>query len=67
MHVLLLHVDVVPGLIADIKAALAVLAKDPGGLGAQGSAPLYGLAGVSPDWGLIGEFLVAYQDVVLAP
>ncbi|WIA20475.1 hypothetical protein OEZ85_004880 [Tetradesmus obliquus] len=61
------HVDVVPGLIADVKSALAVLAKDPGGLGAQGSAPLYGLAGVSPDRGLIGEFLVAYQDAALAP
>jgi sphinganine-1-phosphate aldolase len=61
------HVDVVPGLIADMQAALAALAANPGGLGSEGSAPLYGLAGVSPDRGLIGEFLVAFQDAMLAP
>ncbi|KAF6262831.1 PLP-dependent transferase [Scenedesmus sp. NREL 46B-D3] len=61
------HVHVVPGLIADLSAALAALAANPGGLGSEGSAPLYGLAGVSPDRGLIGEFLVAFQDAMLAP
>lgn len=34
---------------------------------APGSAPLYGMANVSPDRGLLGEFLVAYQDTMLAP
>jgi hypothetical protein len=33
----------------------------------EGRALLYGLAGVSPDRGLIGEFLVAFQDAMLAP
>eukprot|EP00198_Chlamydomonas_reinhardtii_P008126 XP_001697463.1 predicted protein [Chlamydomonas reinhardtii] len=33
----------------------------------DGSAPLYGMSNVSPDRGMIGEFLVAYQDVMLMP
>jgi hypothetical protein len=33
----------------------------------EGRALLYGLAGVSPDRGLSGEFLVAFQDAMLAP
>lgn len=61
------HVHVVPGLIADLKAAIAALRANPSGLGSDGSAPLYGLAGVSPDRGLIGEFLVSFQDAMLAP
>ena len=32
----------------------------------DGMAPVYGLASVSPDRGIIGEFLVAYQDVLLS-
>ena len=42
------------------------LAANPAGV-KDGSAPLYGLAGVSPDRGLVGEFLVAFQDAMLAP
>jgi hypothetical protein len=29
-------------------------------------APVYGLASVSPDRNIIGDFLVAYQDVLLS-
>ncbi len=32
----------------------------------DGMAPVYGLASVSPDRNIIGEFLVAYQDVLLS-
>jgi sphinganine-1-phosphate aldolase len=32
----------------------------------DGMAPVYGLASVSPDRGIIGDFLVAYQDVLLS-
>jgi sphinganine-1-phosphate aldolase len=61
------HVNVVPALVADMVEAVSALKANPKGLGAEGSAPLYGLAGVSPDRGLIGEFLVAFQDAMLAP
>jgi sphinganine-1-phosphate aldolase len=38
-----------------------------GGAGDAGSmAPVYGMADVSPDRAIIGEFLVAYQDVLLS-
>ncbi|GIL46345.1 hypothetical protein Vafri_3350 [Volvox africanus] len=33
----------------------------------RGSAPLYGMANVTLDRGMLGEFLVAYQDVMLIP
>lgn len=32
----------------------------------DGMAPVYGLASASPDRNIIGEFLVAYQDVLLS-
>lgn len=61
------HVDVVESLIGDMREAVATLKANPQGVGSEGSAPLYGLAGVSPDRGLIGEFLVTFQDQMLAP
>lgn len=62
------HATVVPSLIADLRACVDALTANPEGLGkGEGSAPLYGLAGVSPDRGLVGEFLVAFQDAMLAP
>ncbi|EFJ48810.1 hypothetical protein VOLCADRAFT_60125, partial [Volvox carteri f. nagariensis] len=33
----------------------------------HGSAPLYGMANVTPDRGMVADFLVAYQDVMLMP
>lgn len=61
------HASVVPSLVADLRSCLDALAQNPQGLGKEGSAPLYGLAGVSPDRGLVGEFLVCFQDAMLAP
>lgn len=61
------HVNVVPSLIRDLREAVAALKSSPKGSGSEGSAPLYGLAGASPDRGLIGEFLVTFQDQMLVP
>lgn len=61
------HAGVVPSLVADMRSCVDALAAHPDGLGKEGSAPLYGLAGISPDRGLVGEFLVAFQDAMLAP
>ena len=48
--------------LADVVASLLA-----GGEAVKdGMAPVYGLASVSPDRGIIGEFLVAYQDVLLS-
>ncbi|GIL71395.1 hypothetical protein Vretimale_2730 [Volvox reticuliferus] len=33
----------------------------------RGSAPMYGMANVTLDRGMLGEFLVTYQDVMLIP
>jgi sphinganine-1-phosphate aldolase len=60
------HAAVVPSLVADLRSCIDALAANPAGV-KDGSAPLYGLAGVSPDRGLVGEFLVAFQDAMLAP
>lgn len=73
-----MNIGAVDALLSDIRVEIATLkqeaqaaaaagrkagkAKDKGG-----SAPLYGMANVSPDRGLLGEFLVAYQDTMLMP
>lgn len=61
------HAAVVPSLIADLRSCIDALETKSDGMGKEGSAPLYGLAGISPDRGLVGEFLVAFQDAMLAP
>lgn len=62
------HVDVVPSLISDMRDSVSALKASPkAAASGEGSAPLYGLAGASPDRGLIGEFLVTFQDQMLAP
>lgn len=52
-------------ILQDLHACVAEAAKGdicvPGGM-----APVYGMADVSPDRAIIGEFLVAYQDVLLS-
>ena len=49
----------------DLRACVAEAAK--GAIGVPGGmAPVYGMADVSPDRAIIGEFLVAYQDVLLS-
>ena len=50
----------------DIKEAAAELAANPKRSSGGGMAPVYGMGAKSPDRGLIGEFLVAYQDVLLS-
>ena len=49
----------------DLQECVDVLQKDSTGI-KDGMAPIYGLASVSPDRKIIGEFLVAYQDVLLS-
>ncbi len=62
------HVGAVDALVADIKYCVSTLLSTPAAKGSkEGTAPLYGMAGVSPDRGLIGDFLVAFQDVMLEP
>jgi sphinganine-1-phosphate aldolase len=59
------HVGVVDLLLADLAAVCEALVANPA-LAEGGSAALYGVAGVSPDRGLVSDFLVAYQDTVLS-
>mmetsp|Transcript_12441 Transcript_12441/g.30574 ORF Transcript_12441/g.30574 Transcript_12441/m.30574 type:complete len:572 (-) Transcript_12441:347-2062(-) len=56
--------DVVEPLLADMRAGVAQLLADPDCV-QGGSAPMYGMANVTPDRGLVGEFLVTYQDCML--
>ena len=49
----------------DLRECVAEVAKG-GGKVDGGMAPVYGMADVSPDRAIIGEFLVAYQDVLLS-
>jgi sphinganine-1-phosphate aldolase len=59
------HVGVVDLLLADLAQACEALVANPR-LVEGGSAALYGVAGISPDRGLVADFLVAYQDTVLS-
>jgi hypothetical protein len=49
----------------DLEAAMEDVRRDPG-LSKLGSAPIYGMSAISPDRGIIGDFLEAYQDVLLS-
>lgn len=49
----------------DLRECVAEVAKGEGKVDG-GMAPVYGMANVSPDRAIIGEFLVAYQDVLLS-
>ncbi|KAF5834927.1 pyridoxal phosphate-dependent transferase [Dunaliella salina] len=60
------QVDVVQQLLEGLRASVATLMANPDAV-QGGSAPMYGMANVVPDRGMIGEFLVAYQDVMLLP
>jgi len=64
--------DVVDALIRDLVAAYEVNVAEKGGGGDdgddgddEGMAPLYGMAAKVPDKRIVGEFLVAYQDLLL--
>ena len=73
------HGGAVPALLQDIKWAVRVAVAEKAARGKavdagqavpkeeEGSAPVYGLAGASPDRGLVAEFLTVYQDTMLAP
>jgi sphinganine-1-phosphate aldolase len=52
-------------MVQDLQDCVEVLQRDSAGV-KDGMAPIYGLASVSPDRKIIGEFLVAYQDVLLS-
>lgn len=58
------HVDIVDDLVKDLKEAIATLKADPK-LAKSGNAPLYGMAATVPDRSIVGEFLVAFQDIQL--
>ncbi|KAL6750488.1 PLP-dependent transferase [Haematococcus lacustris] len=58
--------DVVAQLLEDLKEGVKTLVANPEAV-SGGSAPMYGMSNVTPDRGMIAEFLVAYQDVMLAP
>ncbi|KAG2490349.1 hypothetical protein HYH03_011151 [Edaphochlamys debaryana] len=56
------------GVTEVLAAAAAAKGRGGGGKGdGGGSAPVYGMANSAPDRGMVGEFLVAYQDVMLTP
>ncbi|CAL5221739.1 g3989 [Coccomyxa viridis] len=59
------HASIVDSLLKDLQEVVDILQKDSAGV-KDGMAPIYGLASVSPDRKIIGEFLVAYQDVLLS-
>ncbi|CAK0780190.1 hypothetical protein CVIRNUC_004963 [Coccomyxa viridis] len=59
------HASIVDSLLKDLQECVDILQKDSTGI-KDGMAPIYGLASVSPDRKIIGEFLVAYQDVLLS-
>ncbi|KAK9826850.1 hypothetical protein WJX81_007792 [Elliptochloris bilobata] len=52
-------------LLKDLHECVAEVAKGDSKV-AGGMAPVYGMADISPDRAIIGEFLVAYQDVLLS-
>ena len=55
-----------PQCVQDIQHSMDELHKHPKNSKSGGMAPVYGMGAKSPDRGLIGEFLVAYQDVLLS-
>jgi sphinganine-1-phosphate aldolase len=58
--------ELVDRLLVDLAAAVADVLANPACV-SGGSAPMYGMSGVVPDRGMINDFLVAYQDVMLEP
>ena len=53
-------------LLRDVEECVAgVLAHPDGGAGEESMAPLYGLAATVPDRRIVGNFLIAYQDILL--
>ncbi|BDA43135.1 Sphingosine-1-phosphate lyase [Coccomyxa sp. Obi] len=59
------HATIVKPLLKDLGEIVEEL-QSGGEEVKDGMAPVYGLASVSPDRNIIGEFLVAYQDVLLS-
>lgn len=56
---------IVDELLRDLKECVAGLLEHPEEGKGEGSAPLYGMAAVVPDRRIVGNFLVAYQDILL--
>lgn len=52
-------------LVQDLGECVAGVRAHPGGGAADGMAPLYGMAATVPDRRIVGNFLVAYQDILL--
>ena len=49
----------------DLRECTAEVRSNPSAA-PDGMAPVYGMAAVSPDRALIGDFLAAYMDAVLS-
>ncbi|GLC37254.1 hypothetical protein PLESTB_001143300 [Pleodorina starrii] len=59
-----------PALVAALRQGVEEQLADPAAAVAaarRGSAPMYGMANATPDRGMVGEFLEAYQDAMLVP
>lgn len=48
----------------DLKECMAAILADPKSV-KDGMAPLYGMAAVMPDRSIVGDFLIAFQDLQL--
>lgn len=54
-------------LVADIRAAVDHLLASPKAAAKGGTAPIYGMSGISPDRGLVADVLLTYQAALLEP
>lgn len=51
--------------VQDLRDSVQALKDNPNCLGAEGKAPVYGMANINPDRSMVGEILVAVQDSLL--
>ena len=54
-------------LVQDLKESIATLVSSENKDSDHGMAPLYGMAAKVPDRRIVGNFLIAYQDILLEP
>lgn len=62
---LVLDTSIVIVIVQDLRQSVQALRDDPNALGAEGKAPVYGMANINPDRSMVGEILVAVQDSLL--
>ena len=54
-------------LLRDLEECVAGVVAHPEKGDGDGMAPLYGMAATVPDRRIVGNFLVAFQDILLEP